>query len=205
MRQFTIIGIGLALLVVSASGCCRHRYGMCGPYGGCVDCNDGFYPGPSRMNHYERKQARELRRWYRDLNGPAGNGHGPQGMGMGGCGCEFCQGGCMMDGCSMGDCGPGGCGDGMAMDGMPMEGMVMDGQMMGASGFCPSCQQNMQNAMPSAPMLEPSPTPKTSAPVHGTSGEYFSPPSAAMPLPMETAGQGVQQMQMLYVPQSFQQ
>ena len=179
-------------------------------YGTCVDC-DGYgnygYVGPQASpgpfaTSPTRRQTRDLRRWYRELNrfDRRTDGHYPVAGGssmMNGCGCGcsqpvvcesfcgsggFCNSGCVSDGWSSASGFP----SEMAYGDVIYDGMAQGGTTYG--GSCPNCQ-NSTHAIPTVPSAEPSearPSPESST-------EYYTPPGQVpVPTPADTAAGGLQ-------------
>lgn len=200
----------ILLIAISAScTCCPHMYGpglTPNPYGSCVGANTiapplpmGGYAKSHRPTLAERKQARDLERWYRDLN------ESPSRRSMKGGACPHCQGKSRNihyrnDNRDYDDDAYSS--DGMMWDGMDgyddANGQFMDGAVYEgghSSGNCPTCQQHQQtyydgqpfevqpmspvpNASAPAPPLEPTPAPSASESTPAAFlNHLYSPPS----------------------------
>ncbi|SFI01197.1 hypothetical protein [Planctomicrobium piriforme] len=215
----------LALAMLACSGCMTCYPPMTGfmsPYAECVNCDPGDPCNPTGCGPRcaQRKQARDLRKLNRNMNGGCTCGRCNQMPAYGGYDGmpADCYGGCE-SGCESGMCGTEMSGEviddgGMMMSGeMPYETMMPGNQMMNSmpGNTCPHCQQQvptgapMMNSPPSNMpsdmqnmTVEPTPAPAAPTPPNSTtSNEYYGPPME-LQLPQGSNSHPVHQT--LYVP-----
>ncbi len=204
------------LMLIVSAGCCSPcpSYGpglSRNPYGSCIGNDRIASPVPlggHRMNHRptlaERKQQRDMKRWYRELDGGSGPGDH----------CPHCQRrnrdrrGSGYDSGYYDEWGydESAYYDGMIMDGGYYDGQIIDGGMYDGSfsgGYCSDCQNSHQQNYPpvtepytvepsatpgKAPMVPPTePTPATSddsSALRVPINEFYS-PSTTPQLPVQ--------------------
>ncbi len=226
-------GIFPVLLLVIGAGCnsCPNYYGPGlggNPYNSCIGNNAIAPPvamGGQNRSHRpslsERKQSRELKRWYRELNDEPSQRHEEGDY------CPECQRkhrSRRRSGFNSGSYDEWAYNDEMSMDGMVydgyydgqiIDGAVFDGEYS-AEGYCPECQGD-QGGHPT--FVEPSPVP-TGPPAEPTAppvptdpnanfvppNEYYSPPTLISPTSTTPISSPVRQVsippveQMLYAP-----
>lgn len=221
-------GIYPVLLLVIGAGCnsCPNYYGPGlggSPYNSCIGNNTIAPPvamgGQNRSHRQtlsERKQSRDLKRWYREVN------DGPSQRHETGDYCPDCQRkhrNRRRSGFSSNSYDEWDDNDGMSMDGMIYDGYY-DGQIIDggySSGeYCPDCQGDQTGQptyadptpVPSAPPAEPTAPPVPNEPnaLFAPANEYYSPPTLITPPPTTSAPSPVRQVsippveQMLYAP-----
>lgn len=194
------LGIVSLITLFSVAGCtgCPNYYGPGlgpRPYGSCVDTNTvappiplGHQAGHHRSSFAERKQARDMRRWYKEINREDQYRGGQD---------DFCP-HCQRHSKRRGRGYEGDYYDDMAYyDGEIIDGDYYDGQIIDggyadgmsypqtySGNYCPDCQNQQYSdpvlsspapaPVPSAPPAEPTPSEASPA---TTLNEYYSPPS----------------------------
>lgn len=227
-------GIFSILLLTICVGCaCGPNFygpGLGGnPYNACIGNNAIAPPvamGSHKKNHRqtlsERKQARELKRWYRELNEEPSQGRHAEGDY-----CPECQ--RKQRSRRRSEFNSGAYDQWAYSDGMPVDGMIYDGYYDGqiidgavydggySSGeYCPECEGNQggqptfvdPSPVPAAPPTEPTAPPVPTDPNASfvPANEYYSPPTLITPTSTTPAQSPVQQVsippveQMLYAP-----
>ncbi len=217
----------ILLLVFSAGCACGPNYygpGLGGnPYNSCIGNNSIAPPvamGSQSRRHRptlsERKQSRELKRWYRELNDEPSRRHETGDY------CPDCQ--RKHRNRHRSEFSSNSYDEWAYNDGMPMDnyydGQLIDGAIYegdySSSGYCPDCQSEQTGQptfvdptpVPAAPPSEPTAPAPPSEPnaLFAPANEYYSPPTLIPPTQPSVSPSPVQRVsippveQMLYAP-----